>query len=419
MKKVLFFLAAAALFAVSCNKEASNVRVSEGGPVKFSAELKYQYDTRATATAFQDGDRIGIFAGTPIAEYNVKGTVGTDGHAVVPETVINWQEGQTAATTFAAYFPYNAEKTPAANSATPMVIDWSVAPVQSDAATLDACDLRIAKHENVAVDSPVSFSFTHAFAKIAINAVCNISGSSIQQIEVLGTKREGSVDLVAQTVTLSGDASPIITYHPSADATYDAIILPQTVAPQIRVTITGGTTYTYTMDGAAFAFEAGKEYHCAIAVNPGQSQAHAVTFSVGSITDWTVGTNNGFTYTGNPSVAGGNVWSIIGTINNTNWNVDFPMTQTATGTEDFQGTWEYTIQNYAAGQVFKLRFAGSWDVHQAGYPGGDGSVGDQPVDFQLSGENGGNISLTNDYVGRNVKITFNGNTWKITLTPLS
>lgn len=419
MKRVLLFLAAAALFAVSCNKEASYTRASEGGPVKFSADLKYHFDTRATATAFQDGDKIGIFAGTPISRSNVKGTIGSDGQSVVVESPINWQVGQTSPTTFAAYFPYNAGTT----SPSVMVIDWSVAADQTNGADLDASDLRIANAVDVAVDSPVSFSFSHAFAKIAITAICNITGSSIQKIEILGTKRVGTVDLAAQTVTPSGDASAITAYRLNSSSPFEAIILPQTVAPQIKVTITGGSTYTYSMDGAAFAFEAGKVYNCAIAVNPGSSQQHAVTFSVGSITDWVTGINNGFSYTGDPDIVGANVWSIIGTINNSNWNVDFPMTKIEDGTEEFQGIWRCNISGFPYdhyGVHFKLRFGGKWKFeggYEAGYPNGDGTLGDC-LDFPLKGEQNqnGNIYINPvPFDGHDIQITFNANTWKISM----
>lgn len=423
MKKVVLFLAAAALFAVGCNKEVPT-RPDSGSPVRFTAELKYQFDTRATSTAFVEGDRIGIFAGTPIASYNVKGTVGVDGHAVTPETVINWQAGQTSATTFAAYYPYKSDKTPAENSEAPMVIDWAVSANQQDPVDLEDCDLRIAKHADVDVDSPVSFAFTHAFSKIAVTAICNIADASITKVEILDTKREGSVDLVAQTVTTTGDASAITAYHESASSPFIAIILPQTVAPRIRVTVTGNTTYTYSMDGAAYAFEPGKVYNCAIAVNPGQPDEHPVSFEVGAITDWTAGTNNGFTYTEDPEIEGGNVWSVIGTVNNSNWNADFPMTRTEAGTESFQGIWEYTLQDYAQGQQFKLRYGGKWRSeggYEAGYPNvNGGSLDGAAVGFQLNGETGenGNISLDDQLIGRTVKITFNANNWTVTITPL-
>ena len=366
MKKALLILAAAALLAASCSKPEEKFTVSgDGSPVKFTAELKYQFDTKVSANAFGQNDEIGIFAGTPIARYNVKGTVGSNGTDVTLASPINWQAGQTSATTFAAYYPYNADKTPAQNSATPMVIDWAVAADQSQLPEGNSSDLLIAKAADVAVNAAVSLPFVHAFAKINVN-VDNTSSLEVQMVEVLGTKVAGAVDLVAQTVTASGDATAIKTLHASSSSPYEAIIIPQTVAPQIRVTVAGGTTYTYTMDGSAIAFESGKVYNCTVAITPGQSQQNAVSFSVGSITGWTNGTGLGFSTA--PVVESGQVWSVIGEVNGkTDWSVDFPMTHTATGENPQDGTWEIDITvaagpdgNGNGGSEFKIRWAGQW-----------------------------------------------------------
>ena len=423
MKKVLIaFATLAALFAVSCTEKVEPVRSGET-PVRFTAQLKYQFDTKATATAFQNGDEIGIFAGTPIARYNVKGTVGSDGSSVEAASPIYWQAGQTAATTFAAYFPYLSAKTPEAGSSTPMVLPWSVKADQRELANLDESDLRIAVAANVAVDSPVSLSFAHAFAKMNILVNSSAVPGTVEKVEILGTKREGSVDLVAQSVEVSGDASAIITNHVSASSPFEAIVLPQTAAPQIKVTMDNLTTYTFTMDGNAIALEAGKIYHTAILIPAGQSQQHAVTFSVGSITDWT-NDNSSITYQDtDPVVEVAQVWSIIGTINGSNWNIDYPMTQIEAGTEAFQGIWRCVIQgfNYDDYSVhFKLRYGGKWKFeggYEAGYPNGDGSLGDC-LDYQLNGEQNqnGNIYINPvPFDGRPIQVTFNANNWQISM----
>ena len=253
MKKALFiFAAVAALFAVSCTEKVEPVRSGET-PVRFTAQLKYQFDTRATATAFQNGDEIGIFAGTPITRYNVKGTVDSDGSAVTVASPINWQAGQTAATTFAAYFPYQSDKTPEAGASTPMVLPWTIKADQRELGDLDQSDLRIAVAPDVTVGDPVSFGFSHAFAKMNILVNSSAVPGNVSKVEILGTKREGSVNLVDKSVSVSGDASAIITNHVSASSPFEAIVLPQTAAPQIKITMDSGTAYTFSMDGSAIA----------------------------------------------------------------------------------------------------------------------------------------------------------------------
>ena len=369
MTKAFFIFAAlAAIFTVSCTEKMEPARSGET-PVQFTAQLKYQFDTKATATAFQDGDEIGIFAGTPIARYNVKGTVGTVSEGSAPVELaspINWQAGQTAATTFAAYFPYQSAKTPEAGASNPMVLPWTVKADQRELANLDESDLRIAVAADVAVDSPVAFSFTHAFAKMNILVNSSSVPGTVEKVEILGTKREGSVDLVAQSVAVSGDASAIITNHVSTSSPFEAIVLPQTAAPQIKITMDTGTAYTFSMDGSAIALEAGKIYHTAILIPAGQSQQQTVAFSVGSITDW-ANDNSSITYRDtDPVVESGLIWSVIGTINGSSWNIDYPMTQTTAGTNPEDGVWEatITIEDGAednVGDEFKLRWAGDWN----------------------------------------------------------
>ena len=421
MKKILFaIVAVAALFAVSCNK---NIQPDGDRLVTFTASQKYQLDTRATATAFQSGDEIGIFASTPIARYNVKGTVDSDASSVTLDSPIYWQAGQTATTTFAAYFPYISAKTPEEDSSNPMVLPWEVKANQLMLADLDESDLRIAVAPNVAVGDNVSLSFVHAFAKMTIQVNSSAVPGEVDKVEILGTKRSGAVDLVSQTVTVSGDPSAIITNHVSASSPFEAIVLPQTAAPQIRVTMSTGTAYTFTMDGSSVALEAGKVYNIALLIPQGQSQQIPASFSLGSIADWS-NDNSSITYqNSDPEVEVPQVWSIIGTINGSNWNIDYPMTRIEAGTEDFQGIWRCVIQgfNYDDYSVhFKLRYGGKWKFeggYEAGYPEGDGTLGDC-LDFQLNGEpnQNGNIYIHPvPFDGRPIQVTFNANNWQISM----
>ena len=122
-----------------------------------------------------------------------------------------------------------------------------------------------------------------------------------------------------------------------------------------------------------------------------------------------------------------NKWSIIGTINGTDWNQDFYLTQTASGTNDWEGTWEGDF-TYATGNVFKLRFNNAW-TRQAGmrptwnyYQLGDFTPADAAehgwtwneggIDFVLSSSSESYVAPTpGDY-----HVVFNGNTYQMTVT---
>ena len=87
-------------------------------------------------------------------------------------------------------------------------------------------------------------------------------------------------------------------------------------------------------------------------------------------------------------------WSIIGTVNGTNWDTDLPLNA------DGENTWISAAYDFNVGDQFKVRQGASWDVNF----GVDGAP------------NGGNIEITT--AGKyQVKFTYDGTTAKIELVP--
>ena len=79
-----------------------------------------------------------------------------------------------------------------------------------------------------------------------------------------------------------------------------------------------------------------------------------------------------------------NAWSIIGAINGTNWDTDFPMTEVS------EGVFESEAMDLHAGEEFKCRQGGSWDVN-FGVDGENFKVeadGTYIVRLTLDGDNG-------------------------------
>ena len=88
-------------------------------------------------------------------------------------------------------------------------------------------------------------------------------------------------------------------------------------------------------------------------------------------------------------------WSIIGTVNGTNWDTDLPLNA------DGENTWISAAYDFNVGDQFKVRQGASWDVNF----GVDGAP------------NGGNIEITT--AGKyQVKFTYDGTTAKIELVPV-
>ena len=369
MKRLVLFLATAALLAVSCNKEAPVVS-SRGSAVRFSTNLN-NYSVRSSLA---ENDQLGVFAGVPISRINVLGTVNSSkGVDFASGSEIYWQAGQTAATTFAAYYPYNAGCD--ATASDPFKFTFSLAADQRTGEGVKASDLLTAVASDVAVPSdpdnadPITLNFIHQGSKFVINVIKDIS-ADIVSVEILGTKLTGTVDLETQTVTdHSGDDTPIIANRPNSAAnTFEAIILPASdIAPKIKVTVEGETTYTYSMQGS-MTFDPGRQYTASVNLRNSQPNTPgAALFSVGDITDWEV-VATPLSYGEDPEVEAFG-WSVIGQVNGRDdWSEDFPMTQVENGIDPEDGTWEieFTVaegpdENGNGGSEFKIRWAGQWE----------------------------------------------------------
>ena len=369
MKK-LFILALAALCAFAgCNKEQATVVPSKGGEVRFATNL----NNYTVKSSLAENDQIGVFAGSPISRINVLGTVNSSkGVDFASGEEIYWQAGQTAATTFVAYYPYAADCDAAA--ADPFKFTFSLTADQRTAEAVTASDLLTSVAADVAVPDdpatadPVTLTFIHQGSKFVVNVTKDIT-ADVVSVEILDTKLTGVVDLENQTVTdHSGDATPIIAYRPNSGAnTFEAIILPaEDIAPKIKVTVEGGTSYTYSMQGT-MTFVPGKQYTATVNIASLENPPEAVTFVVGDITDWEV-VATPLSYGEEPEVEMSG-WSVIGQVNGlTDWSEDFPMTQINNGTNPEDGIWEITFtvaegpdENGNGGSEFKIRWAGQWD----------------------------------------------------------
>ena len=289
MKKLIILALAALCAFVGCNKKESSAGPSTGGVVRFATNLN-DYTIKSSLA---ENEQIGVFAGAPISRLNVLGTVNSSkGVDFASGSEILWQAGQTEATTFAAYHPYNANCD--AEPADPFKFTFSVPSDQSSAANYAAADLLTAVATNVAVPEdpasadPITLTFGHQGVKFVVNITKN-SSSEIEDVEILDTMLSGTVDLETQTVGSLTTPGTILAFRPdpSADA-FEAIILPaEDITPKIRITVTGGTTYTYSMT-APMTFAAGKQYTASINITSQQISSNKAYFVVGDITDWEV-----------------------------------------------------------------------------------------------------------------------------------
>ena len=339
MKK-LFVILSAALAIASCAKQES-VRPVQQGEVRFTTNIQ-TYTVKATDTAFENNDEIGIFAGAPIGKDNVKAVV--TGTSLIPVTPIKWVDGNDSPVEFVAYYPY-------AETATLTDYSFAVKADQRAAANYTGSDLMLAKKSSAPTESAVELAFSHALSKVVITVTNSVPETTVSKVEFEGVATAAKVNLSTGAISDLGAADATITANANG-AAYQLILLPQNASPKVNVYLSNGSKYVYAL-ASAFTFKAGKKASAALAVTP-QQEAGAVEFSF-TVSDWEVDADA--LDFGDPTVEAGvpeHTWSVIGSMNDDGWNTDIPMVLT-------DGKWTATI-TYAAGDEFKLRADGAWDL---------------------------------------------------------
>ena len=339
MKKALY--AALAVLALAACAKQESVRPVQQGEVRFTTNIQ-TYTVKATDTAFENNDEIGIFAGAPIGKDNVKAVV--TGTSLLPVTPIKWVDGNDSPVEFVAYYPY-------AETATLTDYSFAVKADQRAAANYTGSDLMLAKKSSAPTESAVELAFSHALSKVVITVTNSVPETTVSKVEFEGVATAAKVNLSTGAISDLGAADATITANANG-AAYQLILLPQNASPKVNVYLSNGSKYVYAL-ASAFTFKAGKKASAALAVTP-QQEAGAVEFSF-TVSDWEVDADA--LDFGDPTVEAGvpeHTWSVIGSMNDDGWNTDIPMVLT-------DGKWTATI-TYAAGDEFKLRADGAWDL---------------------------------------------------------
>lgn len=282
MKKIFSILAVATLLMVGC-ENSDNIPVVEEGVMQI--EVLHPSATRATETAFESGDVIGLY----VTEYseevasplqisgnwanNVATTYnGTDWN---PAKKIFWSENKMDVY---GYYPYM----------TPSSIDehlWSVQLDQSTPETAnalsgyEASDFLWAKAKGVSqVEESVQLEFKHRCSKLVIKLVKGADYSGVlpteSELYIHSTVPTATIDFTTGAITkyLYGEMETIKAKRVD-DGTFEAIIIPQrleTRRPFLEF-IANGVSYLYE---GTFIFKAGKQHTLELTIdtNPDQIQ---------------------------------------------------------------------------------------------------------------------------------------------------
>lgn len=304
IKKYLYIAAVSvSLFACSADGEGGEVVPSEpSNPAQPTERMPIDISTsitRATETAFESGDQIGLF----VVNRNADGTLAalqpvgnhvdnmlyTYSDVWTPATPVYWKDDRTCAD-FYMYYPYR--NTVSSVSAMP----FDVAADQSTASAYKAADLLVGSTLNVAPKKQaVGIVAKHVMSQVEIvlKAGNGFTDASLASAEVSlrlnDMKTSATVDLSTAAVTATGTASSLTPYKDGG--TYRAIVVPQKVDMGNLITVTvDGTDYNLKK---AFTFTAGKCHTFTVTL---AKTGSGIDASIGA---WDVDdTDNGGTATG-------------------------------------------------------------------------------------------------------------------------
>lgn len=276
IKHFLMALAAGTILFAGCKKAPVGEPAtpsSKDRTIKFTTSL-YQF-TKATDTAFEENDAIGVNIFTPECYlYNAKYTFSNG--ALAAATPNEWYEDEDLEATITAVYPFNH----ALNS----YLGAETFTVNADQSTKDGyamSDLLFAVTKSKPTEDAVKLPFKHALSKIVVT-LDNQLGEEIAQLwftDVLGTVSYDPKDPFSMTT--SGSAGTIKAYKSGQD-TWQLIIVPQTAAPKLALTTASGKQFTFILDGEE-TFTSGKLSTATITV----SKESIYTSFTPEIEDWT------------------------------------------------------------------------------------------------------------------------------------
>lgn len=345
-----YFAAAAALCltAVGCSTLQEDKGVSENRDIRFSASIG-SFQVKATDTAFENGDAIGLYAGDHVKAENVR-LDWKDG-ALTPETPVQWGFNQLVdeSTLFSAYYPYTAEPQIATDEGG-LYLAFSVQKDQSTHTAYTASDLMTASTYATPAEGTVNFTFIHRLSKLVLT-VDNRLNDPVKEVYVGNVYTEGVFDIVhSQDYGRSGEPTSIkacegVTVE--GTKAWSVIIPSQSCQITLTLVTESGKEYTYKAENYVY-FAAARRYTAQVILD---ETAISTSFSA-TVYDWI--DNGGFWFK-QPNPLYNGQWSIVGTIYGTNWDKDFYLWNSGEGL--------YADVVLHAGDEFKFRRDGDWEVN--------------------------------------------------------
>lgn len=241
MKKILTFMFAATLL-VSCQQEENETTTVDTNSRITIAPII----TRATEVNFENTDQIGVTVTQSNDFVYASNKLMTFNNGVFTGDLLWYPEGNDESQ-IVAYYPYHAAGTPTS---------FTVKDDQTDQDTgYGASDLIAASKSGVLPSTnAIVMNFKHILTKLVIN-VENETQSNISSVVLKGSVPTATLDLAALSVTAdeNATATDITAQAVTANETYRAIVIPQTVAFTLEVATADGKTLSQRLTSTTLA----------------------------------------------------------------------------------------------------------------------------------------------------------------------
>ena len=257
-----------ALLALVACADDNELQYKDARHTPMTFEVTHPSQTRATATNFEGGDRIGLYVAQADAPLEIGGNLVNNealtynGSSWTAAHTLYWDEGTYNAY---AYYPYIQGVSSIDDQPFSVATDQSTAKTATALGGYEASDLLFATSKGIkASASPINLTFKHIMSKLKIRLVKgeDFEGEmpTTAQVYVHNTVPTATIDLQAGMATryVKG-TQQTITAHQDDDYVFSAILVPQRVEnrlPLVEV-VMKGVSYMYE---SKFVFKPGVEH---------------------------------------------------------------------------------------------------------------------------------------------------------------
>lgn len=252
----------------ACGDETETIKRQDVKSTPMTFVVNHPGQTRATATAFERDDIIGLYVADAKAPLEIGGNLVNnaaltfDGNTWTPNHTLYWDDGSYNAY---AYYPYIKGISSITDQPFSVSTDQSTARTATALGGYEASDLLFATSKNIMASvSPIRLTFKHIMSKLKIRLVKgeDFEGDmpTTATVYIHNTVPTATIDLQAGVATryVKGTRQTI-TAHQDGDTSYSAIIVPQRIdnrQPLIEV-VMKGVSYLFE---SKFQFKPGTEH---------------------------------------------------------------------------------------------------------------------------------------------------------------